>query len=52
MLRFRRIKTLQKFTSVHASVHNPFNQDRHLNTRENAKELGSTALAEWKSLLA
>ena len=27
MLRFRRMKTLQKFSSVHASVHNLFNQD-------------------------
>lgn len=28
MLRFRRLKTLRKFSSVHASVHNPFNQGR------------------------
>ena len=28
MLRFRRMKTLQKFSSVHASVHNLFNQER------------------------
>jgi putative transposase len=26
MLRFRRMKTLQKFSSVHAQVHNHFNQ--------------------------
>ena len=26
MLRFRRVRTLQKFASVHASVHNHFNQ--------------------------
>src|SRR5258706_3039174 len=30
MSRFRRMKTLQKFGSVHASVHNLFNQERHL----------------------
>ncbi len=30
MERFRRMKTLQKFSSVHASVHNHFNQERHL----------------------
>src|ERR1700712_3588157 len=30
MLKFRRMKTLQKFTSVHASFHNLFNQERHL----------------------
>jgi putative transposase len=52
MLRFRRMKTLQKFTSVHASVHNPFQQNRHLNTRQNDKDRRSAALAEWKSLLA
>jgi transposase-like protein len=28
MLRFRRMKTLQKFSSVHAAFHNHFNQDR------------------------
>jgi putative transposase len=27
MLRFRRMKTLQKFASVHANVHNHFNLD-------------------------
>ena len=28
MARFRDIKTLQKFTSVHASIHNHFNHQR------------------------
>ena len=35
MLRFRRMKTLQAFASVHASFHNHFNQERHLTSREN-----------------
>jgi putative transposase len=30
MLRFRQMKTLQKFVSVHASFHNHFNSERHL----------------------
>lgn len=30
MLRFRRMRSLQKFTAVHASIHNHFNQERHL----------------------
>lgn len=30
MSRFRRMKTLQKFASVYASMHNHFNQERHL----------------------
>ena len=29
MRRFRQMKTLQKFRSVHAAFHNHFNQDRH-----------------------
>ena len=50
MLRFRQMKTLQKFSSVHASVHNLFNQDRHLISRDDYKARRSAALAEWKSL--
>jgi putative transposase len=30
MLRFRWMRTLQKFVAVHASVHNHFNTERHL----------------------
>ena len=30
MLRFRRMKTLQKFASVHANVHNHFDLERDL----------------------
>lgn len=49
-LRFRRIKTLQKFASVHAGVHNHFNLDRHLVDRQTYKERRSAALAEWQVL--
>jgi hypothetical protein len=52
MLRFRQMKSLQKFASVHASLHNHFNTDRHLTERENFKAQRSAALAEWKSLIA
>jgi putative transposase len=52
MLRFRRMKTLQKFSSVHASVHNHFNQERHLTSRETFKQNRSAALAEWRCLAA
>ena len=38
MNRFRRMKTLQKFSSVHASVHNLFNQERHLISQEDYKQ--------------
>jgi putative transposase len=50
MLRFRRMKSLQKFASVHASLHNHFNSERHLVNREPYKARRSVALAEWQSL--
>jgi putative transposase len=50
MLRFRQTKTLQRFASVHASVHNHFNQERHLTSRASYKASRSAALAEWISL--
>ncbi len=34
MLRFRRMRSLQKFASVHASVYNHFNQARGLSSRD------------------
>ncbi len=52
MARFRDIKTLQKFASIHASIHNHFNQDRHLNRRDLFKQDRSIALAEWRQLAA
>ena len=52
MARFRDIKTLQKFASAHASIHNHFNHDRHLNSRETFKKNRSAALAEWRQLAA
>jgi putative transposase len=52
MLRFRQMKSLQKFSSVHASVHNHFNQERHLTSREIYKANRSAALAEWRTLMA
>ena len=50
MSRFRRMKTLQKFASVHANVHNHFNLERHLIDRRPYKERRSAALAEWQFL--
>jgi putative transposase len=51
MLRFRRMKSLQKFASVHASLHNHFSQERHLVDRLTYKTHRSAALAEWQSLM-
>jgi len=52
MARFRRMKTLQKFCSVHASLHNHFSQERHLVSREIYRQRRSAALAEWRSIMA
>ena len=50
MLRFRRMRSLQKFAAVHASVYNHFNQERSLSTRPNFKLNRAAALAEWRGL--
>lgn len=50
MLRFRQMKALQKFASVHASLHNHFSLERHLVDRKTYKERRSAALAEWWSI--
>lgn len=52
MSKFKDVKTLQKFGSIHASIHNHFNLDRHLNNRETFKQDRSAALAEWRQLAA
>jgi putative transposase len=44
------MKTLQKFASVHADIHNHFSLDRHLVNRHTYKERRSAALAEWQIL--
>ena len=51
MVRFRRMKTLQKFVAVHAQLHNHFNQERHLVSREIYRQRRSAALAEWRSIM-
>ena len=52
MQRFRAARTLQKFAAAHASIHNHFNHDRHLNRRNIFKKNRSAALAEWRQLAA
>ena len=52
MAKFRSVKSLQKFTAIHASVHNHFNQERHLYNRQSFKLNRSTALDEWRQLAA
>ena len=50
MLRFRRMRSLQKFAAVHSSIHNHFNQERHLYSRDNFKLNRSADLTEWWQL--
>ena len=41
------MKTLQKFASICAKVHNHFNQERRLLDPQTHKQRHSGALAEW-----
>ncbi len=50
MLRFCRMRSLQKFAAVHAPVYNHLNQERSLSTRPNFKLNRAAGLAEWRSL--
>ena len=51
MLRFRRMQSLQKFASIHASFHNLFNSQRSLSKRSTFKLNRDAALTEWRSLV-
>ena len=52
MLRFRRMRSLQKFAALHGSIHNHFNQERHLTSRQTFKDRRAAALVEWRGLCA
>jgi len=52
MLRFRRMRSLQKFAAVHSSIHNHFNRERGLNSRDHFKASRTAALTEWRQLCA
>jgi len=52
MSKFRDVKTLQKFASFHASIHNHFNLDRQLTRRDDFRQNRSAALAERRQLAA
>ena len=52
MLQFRRMRSLQKFAAVHSSVHNLFNQERHLSSRDIFKLNRTAALGEWRQICA
>ena len=50
-LPFRRMHSLQKFASIHASFHNQFNSQRSLSKRSTFKLNRDAALTEWRSLV-
>jgi putative transposase len=52
MLRFRQMRALQKFASLHASLHNHFGSERHLLDRRTYKQRRSAALAQWREIAA
>ena len=52
MLRFRRMRSLQKFVAIHSSVHNHFNHQRNIESRARFKSLRNAALLEWRELIA
>ncbi len=48
MQRFRRMRSLQMFAAVHASVFNHFKSERSVYSRANFKKNRAAALAEWR----
>ncbi|RYH06613.1 IS6 family transposase [Tropicimonas sp. IMCC6043] len=50
MQRFRRMRSLQMFAAVHASVFNHFNSERSFYSRANFKKNRTAALDEWRQL--
>lgn len=52
ILRFHRMRSLQKFTAVYAALYNLFNTERSLSSRAFFKLNRATALADWYQLAA
>ena len=52
MLKFRRMRSLQKFASIHSSVYNHFNKERYINSREIFKLQHNAVIAEWQQICA
>jgi putative transposase len=44
------MRSLQKFVAIYGSVHNQFNQERHLYSRDRFKLNRAAALSEWRLL--
>lgn len=50
MLKFMWLRSLQKFASIHAAVHNHFNLERNLSCRKISKIQRNVTLFEWQML--
>jgi putative transposase len=46
------MRSLQTFAAVHSSVHNLFNTERSLSSRDTYTLNRAAALAEWRALCA
>jgi putative transposase len=46
------MQSLQKFVAVHSSIHNLFNVERTISSRDNFKATRLAALSEWRQLCA
>ncbi len=52
MRSFRRMRSFQKFVSVHGAVFNHFNQERSLSKICHLKLNRTASLADWRGLCA
>jgi len=52
MNKFRSMRSLQKFTSIQLNFQNHFNHQRHLEKRENFKNLRQKSVYTWKTVYA
>ena len=52
MLLFRRMRSLQLVAAIHASICNPFNQERTRSCRQTYKAARAAALVEWRGHFA
>ena len=52
MLRFRQMRSPQKFTALHGSINDHFTQERHLASRGIFTDRRTAALNAWRQLCA
>jgi transposase-like protein len=52
MQRFKSARSAQRFLSMHATVHNTFNLQRHLVSRSTLRIFRAAAASEWRNAVA